>query len=222
MQALESTEGKRLKHRCLRVCIRLDENTFSSNTEVRVIEDTSVKVKGNGRAKIFTQAELDRLFERGFVTTRDKLLFALTYYCACRVSEALALTALDVAGGVVTLRKATTKGKSATRTLPMHPKLIEYLSVYSPPNNLLFPGRNKDKPLTRAMADLVFKAACKRVRIQGASTHSFRRTSLTNMSNAGVPIRVIQEVSGHKSLSALQRYLEVKPDQVIAAISLLV
>ena len=180
-----------------------------------------MKVKGNGRAKILTQSELDRLFEHGFVTPRDKLLFAATYYCACRVSEALALTADDMVGGVVTLRKSTTKGKTATRTLPMHPKLNEFLANYDPQSGLLFPGRKGDKPLTRAMADLILRAACKRVRIRGASTHSFRRTALTNMSNLNVPIRVIQEISGHKSLTALQRYLEVQPEQVTAALALL-
>lgn len=179
-----------------------------------------MKVKGNGRAKILTQAELDRLFERGFITPRDKLLFAVCYYCACRISEALALTTEDLAGGVVTLRKSTTKGKSATRTLPMQPKLLEYLEASSSPPGLLFPGRTK-QPLTRASADLILRTACRRVRVRGASTHSFRRTALTNLSNAGVPIRVIQEISGHKSLTALQRYLEVRPDQVVAAISLL-
>ncbi len=71
------------------------------------------------------------------------------------------------------------------------------------------------------MADLILRAACKRVRVRGASTHSFRRTALTNMSNKNVPIRVIQEISGHKSLTALQRYLEVQPEQVTAAIALL-
>ncbi|MDZ4877731.1 MAG: Tyrosine recombinase XerC [Chroococcidiopsis cubana SAG 39.79] len=181
-----------------------------------------MKIKGNGRAKILTQAELERLFTRGFLTPRDKLLFAIAYYCACRVSEVLALTAEDLAGSVVTLRKCTTKGKIATRTLPEHPKLQAYLAAYDPPSGLLFPGRSKDKPLTRAAADLILRAACRRARIRGASTHSFRRTALTNMSNANVPIRVIQEISGHKSLTALQRYLEVKPDQVESAISLLV
>jgi len=180
-----------------------------------------VKIKGNGRAKILTQAELERLFTRGFLTSRDKLLFAIAYYCACRVSEVLALTTEDLAGSVVTLRKCTTKGKIATRTLPSHPKLQAYLAAYDPPSGLLFPGRNGDKPLTRASADLILRAACKRARIRGASTHSFRRTALTNMSNANVPIRVIQEISGHKSLTALQRYLEVQPVQVEAAISLL-
>ncbi len=51
-----------------------------------------MKIRGNGRAKILTSAELNRLFERGFVTPRDQLLFAIAYYCACRISEALALT----------------------------------------------------------------------------------------------------------------------------------
>ncbi|WP_399313343.1 tyrosine-type recombinase/integrase [Trichocoleus sp. FACHB-262] len=48
----------------------------------------------------------------------------------------------------------------------------------------------------------------------GVSTHSFRRTALTQMSSAGVPLRVIQEISGHRSLQALQRYLEVSELQL--------
>jgi integrase/recombinase XerD len=181
----------------------------------------AVKVQGNGRAKILTPAEIDRLFDRGFITARDRLLFAVTFYCACRISEALALTTHDIVGGSVTLRKATTKGKSATRTLPIHPMLAKYLKAYNPDVGFLFPGREGTKPLTRSFADLIFKEACKRVRIKGASTHSMRRTALTNLSNAGVPLRVIMEISGHKNLSSLQRYLEVQPEQLVKAIGLL-
>jgi integrase/recombinase XerD len=39
------------------------------------------------------------------------------------------------------------------------------------------------------------------------------------MSNNGVPLRIIQEVSGHRSLDILEKYLEVRPDQVLGAIS---
>ncbi|WP_442939264.1 tyrosine-type recombinase/integrase [Nostoc sp.] len=46
------------------------------------------------------------------------------------------------------------------------------------------------------------------------STHSFRRTALTQMSNASIPLRVIQEISGHRNLEQLQRYLEVSDEQV--------
>jgi integrase/recombinase XerD len=39
------------------------------------------------------------------------------------------------------------------------------------------------------------------------------------MSNAGHPLRVIQEVSGHRTLDELQKYLEVRPEQVKGAIA---
>lgn len=65
----------------------------------------------------------------------------------------------------------------------------------------------------------ILRAACARVGIEGVSTHSFRRTALTQMSNAGIPLRVIQKISGHRSLTQLQAYLEVQPEQVTGAIA---
>jgi integrase/recombinase XerD len=41
------------------------------------------------------------------------------------------------------------------------------------------------------------------------------------MSNAGIPLRIIQEVSGHRSLSQLQNYLEVQDSQVLGAVTVL-
>ena len=55
--------------------------------------------------------------------------------------------------------------------------------------------------------------------LEGVSTHSFRRTALTNMSNAGIGLRIIQEISGHRDLSQLQNYLEVAEAQVLGAIA---
>ena len=67
--------------------------------------------------------------------------------------------------------------------------------------------------LTRFAADKILKNACDRIRLVGVSTHSFRRTALKMMSSAGIPLRVIQEISGHSDLGTLQRYLEVTSDQ---------
>jgi len=41
------------------------------------------------------------------------------------------------------------------------------------------------------------------------------------MSNAGIPLRIIQFVSGHRNLEELQKYLEVRPEQVLGAVSAL-
>jgi integrase/recombinase XerD len=39
------------------------------------------------------------------------------------------------------------------------------------------------------------------------------------MSSAGIPLRVIQEISGHNDLGTLQRYLEVSPEQKRRAVA---
>jgi integrase/recombinase XerD len=39
------------------------------------------------------------------------------------------------------------------------------------------------------------------------------------MSNNGIPLRIIQEVSGHRSLEVLEEYLAVKDEQVRGAIA---
>jgi integrase/recombinase XerD len=41
------------------------------------------------------------------------------------------------------------------------------------------------------------------------------------MSDAGIPLRIIQEVSGHRNLSQLQNYLEVRDSQVLGAVTAL-
>ena len=71
------------------------------------------------------------------------------------------------------------------------------------------------------MADKILRDTCKRVKLEGVSTHSFRRTALTMMSSAGIPLRVIQEISGHNDLGTLQRYLEVSPEQKRKAVAVI-
>jgi integrase/recombinase XerD len=173
-----------------------------------------MKVAGNGQGKILTPEELRLLFTEGFTRERDRALFGICLFTGCRVSEALALQTTDIKGGTLTFRKSTTKGKLQTRVVDIQPGLAQLLAEYKPSPGALFPGmRGKSPTLTRFMADKILKAACDRVGLEGVSTHSFRRTALTMMSSAGIPLRVIQEISGHNDLGTLQRYLEVSPEQ---------
>jgi integrase/recombinase XerD len=75
--------------------------------------------------------------------------------------------------------------------------------------------------MIRSLSLVEIKKACDRVGLVGVSTHSFRRTALTQMSSAGIPLRHIQEISGHNDLGTLQRYLEVSPDQRRKAVSVI-
>jgi integrase/recombinase XerD len=181
-----------------------------------------VKVNGNGQGKILTPDELRLLFADGFKSERDRALFGICLFTGCRVSEALALQTTDIRGGMLTFRKSTTKGKLKTRVVDIQSGLAELLTAYQPKPGALFPGmRGVSEHLTRFMADRILRDACQRVGLEGVSTHSFRRTALTMMSSAGIPLRVIQEVSGHNDLGTLQRYLEVSPEQKRKAVAVI-
>ncbi|MHC5827022.1 MAG: tyrosine-type recombinase/integrase, partial [Nostoc sp.] len=92
--------------------------------------------------------------------------------------------------------------------------LVEYYPMAG--DVYLFPGRS-DGHISEDSAARILREACQQVDIFGVSSHSFRRTALTQMSNAGIPLRVIQEISGHRNLEQLQRYLEVSDSQVLGA-----
>lgn len=183
----------------------------------------SMKVNGNRQGKILTPEELRLLFTDGLRSPRDKVLFGICLFTSCRVSEALALQTTDIKGETLTFRKSTTKGKLKTRVVDIQPGLVALLAEYQPvKSGALFPGmRGRSVTLTRFAADKILRDACDRVGLEGVSTHSFRRTALTMMSSAGIPLRVIQEISGHNDLGTLQRYLEVSPEQKRNAVAVI-
>ena len=184
-----------------------------------------MKRNGHGRAKILTIAELQLLFTEGLPSTYYRCLFAVTLFSACRINEAVTLLsedAYDNQGKVrthLTIRKSHTKGQLGTRTLPIIPDLQAFLAAHQPEagDPYLFPGLFRGTHLHPDSAARVLRKACAQVGIEGASTHSFRRTALTQMSDQNVPIRVIAAYSGHRDLAQLNAYLEVRDEQVLGA-----
>lgn len=185
-----------------------------------------MKIERHGKAKILTQAEIQLLFSQGLESDRDRALFGICLFSACRLREACTLRTADVfdAQGRVLpkliIRKGNTKGKLATRVIPIIEDLRSLLANYHPgwKEIYLFPGRF-DSHLDPDSADKILRKACKRVGLIGVSSHSFRRTALTQMSDNGTPLRVIMEVSGHRNLEQLQAYIEVRDSQVLGAVT---
>lgn len=192
-----------------------------------------MKVNRYGRAEILTPDQINQLFTNGFINPRDKALFGVCLYAAARINEACTLFYADAIGvkGVrdkLVIRSFNTKGKQDTREIDIHPQLRKYLEQYQEKqpslnkyNPYLFPGRHGRGHIHKASADRLLREACLKLEIEGVSTHSFRRTALTAMSDAGVPLRHIQAISGHRTLAALERYLGVTDKQKQRAISTL-
>jgi integrase/recombinase XerD len=185
-----------------------------------------MKIDRHGQPRILTQSEIQLLFSR-LQTDRDLALFGICLYCCCRINEACTLSVNDVySKGTVKpellIRKGNTKGKLATRSIPVIEDLRLLLIAYRhPESGYIFPDRHGRNHINSDSAARILREACQRIALDGISTHSFRRTGLTQLSNAGIPLRVILEISGHRDLAQLQRYLEVKPEQIRGAMSAL-
>ena len=56
--------------------------------------------------------------------------------------------------------------------------------------------------------------------IEGASSHSGRRSFITKLAGKGVSVRVLQELAAHANLATTQRYIDVNDEQMRNAIEL--
>ena len=180
-----------------------------------------MKTNRYGQAAVLTSEQLDSLISalRG---QHHRVLAEVCRRTACRISEGRQLTWASITSAGITFPKVITKGKLASRTVPMTPKLQEVLAAWRTEwaalngrepldRDFVFRGRFAGEPISsRSFMDALERAAHK-VGLEGVSSHSFRRSALSSASEAGVPLAALRALSGHQSLSTLQRYLEVSP-----------
>ena len=184
-----------------------------------------MKINRFNRARVLTTAELDAL--HAHLPGPHAVVASVLRRTGSRISEALALRWKYVTPSSIVLIAPTVKGRTKTRSIPLHPLLAEELDAWklvaNPDNNpeaWVFPGRHAGEHLTRRAFDHALRRAVKELGLQGTSTHSFRRSFLTSCSQNGVPLRNIQSISGHSNLQVLANYIEVsdsdKNDCVLA------
>jgi integrase/recombinase XerD len=172
-----------------------------------------VKHQRNGQAETLREDQLETLLKE--LSPKMRCVFAICYYTSCRVSEALKLEVGDLIGDRIVFRARTTKTKR-TREVKVPLRLRAVLGEMKlPTTGYLFPGK-RNGHLTRQAADLALRKACDYCGIKGVSTHSFRRTGITKLHDAGVPLRRIQARTGHVSLGNLALYVDVRQDEVDA------
>lgn len=120
-------------------------------------------------------------------------------------------------------RKANPSGERQTRQVPTHQNLMRDLKAYQPPlEGWLFKSdRIPGEHIQFQTAYLNFRSACETVGIRGASTHSTRRTFITQLYERGVGLPTIQATTGHRDLKVLAGYIDGSPEKVRQAIACL-
>ena len=164
-------------------------------------------------------------------TTRDTTIFYVSYYAGLRSKEIAALTinnVYDEQGNVrddFVLSKSQTKG-SKSRTVWINAKLRRQLELYrkhitcKAAHQPLFQSQKGGAFSANTMSQL-FLNIYHSAGFVGASSHSGRRTFITELASKGVSVRVLAELAGHNQLQTTQRYIDVNPQQMSAAVELL-
>jgi integrase/recombinase XerD len=118
-----------------------------------------------------------------------------------------------------------TKSKRARRIFvpkTMQQQLKRYVSALcqTSRDSYLF-STQKNSHFTANTATQHLQRLYARAGIVGASSHSGRRTWLTELSSKGVGVRVLAEMAGHASIQTTQRYIDVNDEQMRRAAELI-
>ena len=86
-------------------------------------------------------------------------------------------------------------------------------------NTPLFQTQKRTSFSGNTMCQL-FLSIYKNCGIKGASSHSGRRTFITNLASKSVSVRVLAALAGHRSIQTTQAYIEINDDQLRKAVEL--
>ena len=161
--------------------------------------------------EILSTEELTRIFA---VTTnlKHRTLLKTVYAAGLRVGEVVRLKVTDIDGDRMTIRVEQGKGRK-DRYTTLSPRLLvdlrEYWKSYRP-TPWLFPGHAPDRPMAIDSAYMIYVRAKLKAGIhKEGSIHVLRHAFATHMLEAGVDLRTLQELLGHRSIGTTQRYLHV-------------
>ncbi|MBE0533315.1 MAG: site-specific integrase [Rhodospirillales bacterium] len=187
------------------------------------------------QAKVPNDTEMKRLLaviDTGKHASRNRAAAMLSHLAGLRVGEIASLLIGDVFDGdgnpreQIILKAAYTKGHQA-RTVFVSDKLRRELRRYQSSFETTLPN---DAPLLKTQKNTAFSAntLCqlfgelyRRAGVDGATSHSGRRSFITKLAHSGVSAKVIMTLAGHKHLSTTQRYIDVNDEMLRAAVEVI-
>lgn len=195
------------------------------------------------QAKTLTEKELKRVMATVGTqrhAARNNTMLLLTHWAGMRVGEVAALKIKDVlsADGTirteVLLKAEQTKGHEA-RVVVLNEKLRNQIAYYLQHTYktkdlvAVAYGATDNKPLFYTQKSIGFTAASltqyffhlyRYAGFVNASSHSGRRTFITNLASKGVGVRVLMSLAGHKNISTTQHYIDCNDAMKRAAVEL--
>ena len=187
------------------------------------------------QAKTLQAQELRRVLD--YISTRphalrNRTMLLATHLAGLRVGEVANLRYEDVvdATGVVRdeirLEPEQTKGRHS-RTVFVNARLKREFEAYlrahpqtKPEHRLFYTQKKQGEGFTPNTLAQHFHYIYRRAGIEGASSHSGRRTFITNLASKGVGVRVLMSLAGHRHIGTTQAYIDVNDDMKRRAVEL--
>lgn len=166
--------------------------------------------------KPFTDEEREKMF-RACNSLRDKAMLEFLYSTAVRVSEFTRINRDDIRFGNKTLIVYGKGGKERRVYLNerTHMYLKEYLQSRTDDNPALFVSvRLPYERMTKAGVEDAIRRIGRKAGVKKAHPHRFRRTSITNAINRGMPMQEAMIFAGHAKPETTMRYCTVDHESV--------
>jgi len=148
------------------------------------------------------------------IVRRDKprMSLILMYTCGLRVSEAVHLRPQDIDSQRMVLWVRKGKG-GKDRSVPLPNYTLAQLRTYwlkYKPKKWLFPSEHSISAITKSCVQRCLTATLRRSNIRkNVNCHTLRHSYATHLVEAGVHLRMIQSLLGHKSLSSTFIYIHL-------------
>lgn len=166
--------------------------------------------------KPLTAEEVERL-RSACESERDLAIIECLYSTAVRASELLRLNRADISFAYddITVLGKGNKERITYLNAKSHIHLQNYLEMRTDDNPALFVSSKApfNRLTRRGLEDLINRIATS-AKVEKVHPHRFRRTSATDLLNAGMPIEQVQELLGHKSIETTRIYCTVNQEAV--------
>jgi len=171
-----------------------------------------VRRKHTGKLpEVYSRDELARLFQAAG-NLQHRAFLMTTYAAGLRLSEVRYLRPVHIHSERMLIRVEQGKGQKDRYTL-LSPQLLQELRAYwreYRPGEWLFPNKKRSGPILRGTAQHIFYNVKRRAGLRrGHGIHTLRHCFATHLLEAGVDLRTIQLLLGHKSLQTTSLYLHV-------------
>jgi integrase len=156
-----------------------------------------------GTHHTWTDAQLEAYEARWPLGTRERLAFDVLLYSAQRVGDVVRMLRSDIRNGVVTV----VQEKTGTEVfVPVHPALARSIKV-GPSKGIYLIGDKNGRPIKRARLSKLILAAARAAGLPSECVaHGLRKAALRRLAEHGSTAKEMQAVSGHKTLSEIERY----------------